>query len=204
MVIQFLETLCIDHGKPRHLAWHQQRVDATMNHFHPDISEGERSLQLSEILLSCDLPNEGMWRCRIIYGLLSVSIEFIPEADAVFNSLRMMDVAEDFEYLYKYEDRRFLYDLFDKREGADDVLMIRNGWIADTTRANIAFRSGKKWYTPSMPFLAGTTWKRLVASGMLTPRPIHKKHLARYESYKIINALNDWDGDEYPVTGIVE
>lgn len=202
-MIQFLETLRIERGIPFHLDWHQKRVDATMARFHGDISLAERSLQLAEILSSCELPKEGIWRCRIIYDLHSASVEFIPDGQAGFRSLRMIEAPIEFDYLYKYADRSFLQELFEKRNGADDVLMLRNGWIADTTKANIAFRAGDRWYTPSIPLLAGTTWKRLVSKGVIIPRPIHKNNIARYDAFKVINALNDWDGEAYSVKGIL-
>ncbi len=203
-MIKFLETICIADGLPLNLDWHQQRVDATMLNFHEGITFADRSLQLHEILSSCELPQEGVWRCRIVYDLNAVSIEFIPNGNSQYRSLRIVDVPEEFDYLYKYADRKFLEALFEKRNGADDILMTRNGWITDTTKANIAFRSGKRWYTPSIPLLAGTTWKRLVSSGVLTPKPIHIRDIQRYEAFKIINVLNDWDGVEYPVSGILE
>jgi 4-amino-4-deoxychorismate lyase len=202
-VIQFLETLRIQNGTPCQLDWHQKRVDATLTRFYGDISVEEQSLQLAEILSSCELPKDGIWRCRIIYDLHSASVEFIPDGQAGFRSLRMIEVPIEFDYLYKYADRSFLQDLFAKRDGADDVLMLRKGWIADTTKANIAFRAGDRWYTPSVPFLAGTTWKRLVSRGVIIPRPIHKNDIVRYDAFKVINALNDWDGEEYLVKGIL-
>jgi 4-amino-4-deoxychorismate lyase len=202
-LIQFLETICIENGMPRHLKWHQQRVDATMKRFHEEVLPVDRTLQLHEVLSACTFPAEGKWRCRIVYDLNAVSIELIPEEKTLFHSLRMIEAPEHLDYLYKYADRRLLYALFEKRNGADDVLMLRQGWIADTTKANIAFRAGDKWYSPSVPFLAGTTWKRLVASGVLTPRPIHRNDIHRYDTYKVINALNDWEGEEYPIDGIL-
>jgi 4-amino-4-deoxychorismate lyase len=201
--LQFLETICIKDGMPRHLEWHQQRVDATLKHFHSEVLPVDRMLQLHEVLSSCTLPAEGIWRCRIVYDLNAVSIEFIPEEKAQFHTLRMIEAPEHLDYLYKYADRQPLYALFENRNGADDVLMLRQGWITDTTKANIAFRAEDKWYTPSVPLLAGTTWKRLVASGVILPRPIHQKDIPRYEAFRIINALNDWGGEEYPVDGIL-
>lgn len=202
-MVQFLETLRIENGTPFHLDWHQKRVDATMAHYHGDVSLAERTLHLAEVLSSCELPKDGIWRCRIIYDLNSASVEFIPDGQAGFRSLRLIEVPMDFDYKYKYADRSFLQDLCEMRNGADDVLMLRNGWIADTTKANIAFRAGDRWYTPSVPFLAGTTWKRLVSAGVLIPRPMHKNDIPRYEAFKTFNALNDWDGEEYSVKGIL-
>ena len=200
--MQFLETLCIINGIPRHLEWHQRRLEATLNFYYPGLIH-EQPLEIKQILASIDLPLDGIWRCRIIYDLNAVSVEMIPDGMTDYSTLTMIEVSKDFDYRYKYADRKFLSDLYEKRGEAADILMLRDGWIGDTTKANIAFRAGERWYTPSLTFLAGTTWKRLVSEGVLIPKPIHRDHLHRYEAFKIINALNGWDGKEFPVTGIL-
>lgn len=200
---QFLETLCIVDGIPLNLEWHQKRMDSTLRYFHEDISESEDLINLQSLFSVMDVPHEGVWRCRVIYSIHSVSVEFIPDGNSTFRTLKLVEVPSDYDYRYKYADRQFLEKVFAQRGEADDVLMVRQGWIADTTKGNIAFRSGLRWYTPSLPFLAGTTWKRLLSSGVLIPRPIHISDLDRFEAFKVVNALNDWDGEEYPVSGIV-
>ena len=202
-VTQFLETLCIQDGIPLNLDWHQKRVEATLRHFHADSAQADNSIDLQSIFSVMDVPQEGVWRCRVIYSIHSVSVEFIPDGHTTFRTLKLVEVPSDYDYRYKYADRRFLGEIFAQRGEADDVLMVRQGCIADTTKGNIAFRTGLRWYTPSLPFLAGTTWKRLVSSGVLIPRPVHISDLDRFEAFKVVNALNDWDGEEYPVSGIV-
>lgn len=107
-----------------------------------------------------------------------------------------------YDYSYKYADRTVLENLFSQRRDADDILLTRDGWITDTSIANIAFRKGDRWYTPSIPLLAGTTWKRLVSGGVLIPRPIHQDDLLRYDAFRIFNAMNDWGINEHSIRSI--
>ncbi len=188
----FLETICIKDGHPQHLEWHQRRVDATLKHFYPAAPLEEISIQLAEILSSCDIPSNGIYRCRIVYDINSISVEFFPYESRPVKSLRLIEAPAGYDYRYKYADRKVLDDLFAHRGDADDILITRDGWITDTSIANIAFRKGDCWYTPSMPLLAGTTWKRLVAGGVLIPRPIHQSDVHQYAAFKIFNAMNDW------------
>ena len=105
----------------------------------------------------------------------------------------MIEAPLDFDYRYKYADRKILEELFAQRGEADDILITRDGWITDTSIANIAFRKDDRWYTPSIPLLAGTTWKRLIATGILIPRPIHQSDVHHYDAIKIFNAMSGWE-----------
>ncbi len=198
----FLETICIRDGHPQHLEWHQRRVDATLSHFFPSAQPEENTFHLDEILLSCSIPTTGLYRCKIIYDLNSVFVEFFPYTPRVINSLQLIEMPAGYDYSYKYADRTVLENLFSQRRDADDILLTRDGWITDTSIANIAFRKGDRWYTPSIPLLAGTTWKRLVSSGVLIPRPIHQDDLLRFDAFRIFNAMNEWGGKELPSDSI--
>ncbi len=187
---QFLETICILNGVPQHLDWHQRRVDATMQHFYPEHHH-------SWALVSCiDVPSEflsGTVRCRIEYDAHHFSIHYFPYTPKTISTLNLVEVPVGLDYSYKYADRKIIEDLFERREEADDILMTRDGWITDTSIANISFQKNGRWYTPSIPLLAGTTWKRLVSSGILVPSPIHFTQLHMFDSFKVYNAMNDWN-----------
>lgn len=193
---QFLETICIKDSHPLQLEWHQRRVDATLKHFYPDSMDEDISFRLTEILSSCAIPLVGICRCRIVYNINSISVEFFPYESRSIKSLRLIEAPSGYDYRYKYADRKVLDDLFAQRGDADDILITRDGWITDTSIANIAFRKGDRWYTPSIPLLAGTTWKRLVAAGVLIPRPIHQSDVGHFDAFKIFNAMNEWEEAE--------
>jgi 4-amino-4-deoxychorismate lyase len=195
-VHQFLETICVLNGQPRNLEWHQRRVDATINHFSPGGISGESTLPLADILVACDIPATGLYRCRIRYSLNSIEVEFFPYTPRHIKTLRLMEAPVGYDYSYKYADRKVLEELYSQRGDADDILITRDGWITDTSIANIAFRKGDRWYTPSKPLLAGTTLKRLIAKGILVPRPIHQSMLHHFDSFCLFNAMNDWGGEE--------
>ena len=189
----FLETICIKNGVPQHLGWHQRRVDATLLQFYPDALQGDVVFPLFDILSSCPFFTDGIVRCRIVYDINTISVEFFPYQPRTITSLKLIEAPSDFDYRYKYADRKILEELFAQRGEADDVLITRDGWITDTSIANIAFRKDDRWYTPSIPLLAGTTWKRLIATGILIPRPIHQSYVHHYDAFQIFNAMNGWE-----------
>jgi 4-amino-4-deoxychorismate lyase len=144
------------------------------------------------ILLSCQIPREGTYRCRILYDANTLEIEFKPYTFKEINTLQLMEAPEGYDYAFKYADRSVIDTLYARRGAADDILITRDGYITDTSIANIAFRKDARWYTPSRPLLAGTTWKRLVSEGILIPRPIHQDDLQRYDGFYVFNAMKEW------------
>jgi 4-amino-4-deoxychorismate lyase len=186
----FLETICIRDGVIQHLEWHQRRVDVTLKHFYPG-HQLSWSLENSIIV-----PSEfqlGVIRCRITYDAHLLAIHYFPYEPRLIQTLKLMEAPPDFDYRYKFADRNVLDNLFAQRDSADDILIMKNGWITDTSVANIAFQKRGIWYSPSLPLLTGTTWKRLVFSGKIIVCPIHWTQLSFYETFRIFNAMNEWD-----------
>ena len=144
---QFLETICIIDGNPQHLEWHQRRVDATLHQFYPS---HQHSWQLRECIRVHEQFSAGVTRCRMIYDAHQVSIHYHPYHPRQIETLAIVEIPPSFEYMYKYAERTILEELFSKRGNADDILMVDEGWIKDTSIANIAFRKNERWYTPSM------------------------------------------------------
>lgn len=127
-----------------------------------------------------------------MYDAHHINIQFSAYTPRIIQTLNLFEVPAGYEYGYKYADRKVIEDLYSRKKDADDILMMRNGWLMDTSIANIAFEKNGRWYTPSIPLLAGTTWKRLVSAGVLIPRPIHQDDISNYDSCRIFNAMNDF------------
>ena len=189
---EFIETICILDGIPQHLEWHQRRIEST---FHFCMSHAT-PFQLATSLTLYDLPKEGKIKCSIQYATEIIDVTFALYSPKSCQHLKLIELPLNYDYRFKFADRKVIEDLFSKRGTADDILMTRGGWITDTSIANIAFRKNDRWYTPSNPLLAGTTWKRLIADEILIPLPIHQSELDQLDGFKIFNAMNDWDEAE--------
>ncbi len=190
---RFIETIRIREGQAMHLDWHQRRVDATLRFFYSTSTGTPPTLVLKEILDAHPFPSTDLLRCRITYDRYGFLVEYFHYQIQTIRTLRLTDVPAALDYKYKYADRHLLEQLYASRGEADDILMTREGWITDTFNANIAFRKGDRWYTPSFPLLAGTTWKRLISEGRLIPRPIQQSELSVFETFRVFNAMRDWD-----------
>lgn len=167
-------------GEIRHLSYHQQRLDKTLARLSLSVT-----YNLEELLSP---PLHGTYRCRIVYGLSGLSIDYIPYTPKRFTSLRAV-VDDTIDYPYKAADRTELDRLYALREECDDVLIIRNGYLTDTTIANIALFDGSSWRTPENPLLEGTTRARLIDEGFLIPAPLRLEEIASAEKVAVMNAL---------------
>ena len=175
-----LETIRCEGGTPLHLPYHQQRLDETLRSLGVD-----RNYELQSLILP---PDGGIWRCRFLYGAEGYETEFHPYAPRTFSSLKLIR-ADTLDYPHKYADRQALDLLYRQRGECDDVLIVQNGLLRDTTIANIALLIGGKWLTPQQPLLRGTTRARLLEEGVLVPAPLCIEDLAGAERIALMNAM---------------
>lgn len=176
----FLETLLCEEGEVMHLAYHQQRLDKTLSHFTLPCT-----YDLKHLITP---PFQGRYRCRFLYDGLGCSAEYIPYTPKRVTALRAV-MADDIDYPFKSTDRKTLDLLYPLRQECDDVLIIRNGYITDTTIANIALFDGTTWLTPDEPLLEGTTRARLLKEGFLVPAPLRLEDIRYAKKVAVMNAL---------------
>jgi 4-amino-4-deoxychorismate lyase len=176
----FLETLLCENGVLHHAGYHQQRLNATLTH-----RNSSHSYDLKKLILP---PIEGVYRCRFLYDAYGYEIQFYPYVPKRINSLNIIH-ADTIDYPFKYSDRHQLNALYEQRGECDDVLIIRNGTLTDTTIANIALYDGINWLTPEKPLLEGTTRARLIDEGFLIPAPLRLEDIAHAQKIAVLNAL---------------
>ena len=181
----FLETLKVVDGEVLHLEYHQQRVDAVFRSF-----DKYPSLELQNYI--SDIPKPGIYRCRVVYDLaLRVFVEFLPYTVKNIKTLKLIE-ANHIDYRYKYSDREQLQQLFEQRGVCDDVLIIKNGCVTDTSIANIALYDGTRWVTPKNPLLEGTTRRRYIENGFLKEKVIKIEDLQGFTQVALLNAMVDF------------
>jgi 4-amino-4-deoxychorismate lyase len=74
---------------------------------------------------------------------------------------------------------------------ADDILIIKNGFITDTSFSNIAFFDGTQWFTPFTYLLNGTQRQHLLRQGAIVETEITPSDLKQFRYAKLINAMLD-------------
>jgi 4-amino-4-deoxychorismate lyase len=150
-------------------------------------------------------PDNTLYRCRIVYDDTSLNIEYIPYKKREIKSLQAIQ-ADGLDYALKYADRTDLDRLFAQKGDADDILIIQNGLITDTSIANIAFFDGTKWLTPKHPLLKGTTRARLLDEKKIFESDIYIDDLKKFTHFALLNAMIGFDeiknGIIAPIKGV--
>ena len=175
-----LETIRCEKKKPLHLSYHQKRLDQSCRALGI-----ENTFDLPTLI---NPPDEETYRCRFLYGKNGYTVEFHPYIPRTVSSLQLI-FSDDLEYSLKYADRTSLNVLFELRGECDDVLIVKNGYLCDTTIANIALFINGAWLTPKSPLLEGTTRARLIDEGVLTPTPLCIDDIARADKIAVMNAM---------------
>jgi 4-amino-4-deoxychorismate lyase len=138
-----------------------------------------------------NFDSEGILKCRILYSDIIHSIEFQPYTPRVIRALTLIE-DNTIDYTYKYADRS-MFDRLPPHAPDTDLLIVKNGFITDTTFSNIVFYDGTQWVTPSTYLLNGTQRQRLLREGRIVSREIRVGDLSRFISAKPINAMLDFD-----------
>lgn len=181
---QFIETICIRNGEPERLKWHNERLNRTRQEVVAHVDK----IDLIDYLSIPAEAKNGRFKCRVTYQEKIEKVEFEPYSMRPVHSLRLVN-ANDVDYQYKYANREKLQDLFAQRGDADDVLLVKNGLITDTSYANIVFRKDEKWYTPDAPLLPGTRRAFYLSQGRIEALPIRPEILPEFNEARLINAM---------------
>ena len=201
---RYLETFLVAHRRLVRESEHRLRLARTLR-CAPDSPAVSRLLALAarEALGAPDVPR---LRGRLVYDLHGkADFSLVPYAPRRIESLRLVH-DDHIDYALKRTDRSALDACFARRDGADDVLIVRRGLLTDTTVANIALFDPHtaRWYTPAVPLLAGTHRSALLSAGVLTPLPaLTPESLVRFTRLRLFNALLGWGECELPAEAVL-
>lgn len=188
----FIESICFEKGKYGLLDLHQKRVDLAFARHFP----GHRPHDLSRILPQLDF--EEKYKVRVVYSAEQVDLEYAEYFPRIIKHIKLID-DDKISYTHKYEDRSQLTRLFNKKDSADEILIIKKGMVTDSYYANVVFRKGTNWFTPSTYLLNGVRRQHLLKEGLIQEREIRKSDLLSFEEVSLINALNDLGEIRVPI-----
>ncbi|WP_456392514.1 aminotransferase class IV [Nitratifractor sp.] len=177
--MKLFETIRCEGGEAKHLEYHHRRIQRSVG----------RDFPLEDLI---EAPTQGLWRCKLIYDEASIhSIEYFPYRKRTIRSFRLLEGRLCYER--KYLDRSALDALFEQRGEADEILIVREGFLSDTSIANLALLIDGEWLTPERPLLTGTTRERLLECGKLRPAPLKPDALLKAEKLALLNAMIGFD-----------
>jgi 4-amino-4-deoxychorismate lyase len=193
------ETIRIQDGVPQNLEYHSYRL----NESRKALFAAETSVSLLDYIQIPSRCSEGIFKCRAEYGLQVEDVTFAPYQPRSISSLRLVE-DNSIAYPYKFTDRDRLNELFARRHECEDILIVKDGCITDTSFSNIVFFDGRQWSTPNTPLLKGTMRNYLLRHGTIVEKPIVVADLPLYQKARLINAMLSFEsGRDIPVKNIV-
>jgi len=192
----FLETIKLLDSEFYNLEYHQQRLRDTCAHFKLV------DFDLQFFLKDQTIPRKGLHKCRIVYGADGIIFECIPYHPKSIKSLKLVE-SNSIDYQFKWEDRTEIKQLYDQKGSADDIIILKNGLVTDSSYANLIFWDGKNWLTPSEPLLKGTQREFLINKEVIRPVTISITDLRNFEKIKLINSMLGMQGPEIRIANII-
>jgi 4-amino-4-deoxychorismate lyase len=184
----FIETIRLIDGQLFNLRFHNKRLNYTRHtHF-----EDKLVWDLTQLITVPEAFKNGLFKCRVTYGEQIEKIEFEPYQPRLVQRLRLVN-SDSIDYSFKYQNRTTLNELFSQRDNADDVLIIKNGFVTDTSYANVVFWNGQHWITPDTFLLAGTQRDRLLEEGKIFEQKIRAQDVPKYSHARLINSMLDFE-----------
>ena len=194
---RFFESIKLQDGEFNHLNLHQERVKKAMADFYPKL----KVIDLAEFLQQTSFPVEGIYKCRIVFDSEVRQVEFVKYVKREIRSLRLVEI--NIKSLpYKLEDRSEIAAAMVQRGDCDDVLLVKDKLITDTSFSNIAFFDGKKWFTPRIPLIFGVNRSHLLKQGALIEKDITPNDLLNFQRVALFNAMNEFGSIELNISSI--
>ena len=182
----FLETINIQNGIVQNLQGHVTRMRETAAHFNfsaPDISKLETFVPKS-------IEKCAKVKCRIVYHTKIDEITFEEYTPKVIKSLKLVEASPD--YSFKFSDRTALNSLLSQKGDCNEILIVRNGCITDTSFSNVVFRRENDFFTPDTYLLNGTKRQLLLQKDIIREKRITVENMHEFEEIILINAMLDF------------
>ena len=161
----YFETIKCEDFEIFNLEYHNKRVANTIG----------LNINLQEYIYP---PSEELLRCKIIYNDYEVlNVEYFPYKKREINSFKLV-FDDNIDYSKKYLNRESLDKLFTQKDYCDEIIIIKNKIVTDTSIANIAIFYENMWITSKNYLLQGTTRDRLLEEKFLIEKDIKTRNPA--------------------------
>ena len=195
---RFIESIKIEDQKAFLLDFHQKRVNQTFAHFGK-----EGSIDLAKIFKNLEHDEDGLYKLRIVYDLdKKFTTQLIPYAIPEIENFQLVE-NNSYDYSFKFEDRKEFQRMKTKAK-TEEIIVVKNNHITDTSYTNILFLKDKEWFTPTTYLLNGVMRQHLLHEKKIKETEITLQNIKEFSHFQLINAMNDFDDMFiYPIERIV-
>lgn len=192
-----LESIRVADGKIGNILAHQYRIEQACQNLYLK----KPKWRIENIVDPASVPTTGIYKLRIVYDWEHAEWSITPYTIKPVASLKLV-TADNITYQYKFADRANLNELYARRVEKDDILVIKNGMVTDSSYANIIFSKKNKWYTPVTCLLNGTMRQHLIKSGTVEAIPIAATDVWYFDQFRLVNAMLRMDAPASDVSNI--
>ena len=173
---QFFETIKCEDEEIFNLEYHQKRVARTIG----------KNINLGEYIYP---PSNKLLKCKVIYNKDEIiDVSYMLYKPREIKSFKIV-LDDNIKYKYKALNRENIDKLYAQRESCDEIIIIKNGLVTDTSIANIAILQKGVWITPKKPLLQGTTRDRLIEENYIKEVNISLSELLNCKKIALMNAM---------------
>ncbi|PKL84021.1 MAG: hypothetical protein CVV24_01820, partial [Ignavibacteriae bacterium HGW-Ignavibacteriae-3] len=158
-----------------------------------DIKFLENEIDLNNFIKFPAELSDNLFKCRVLYSDNIHDVEFHPYTITPVNKLYAV-YDDGINYDHKYENRSAIQKLLCKA-GDGEILIVKNGYITDSSYANVVFSYSNYFITPSTPLLKGTKRELLLKSGKIREEVIRLVDISQFEYCYLINAMIDLEDE---------
>ena len=176
----FIETLKVENNTICNLDYHQARFNNTQ------LVKYDKDFNI-DLKSYIDIPDNKLYRCKVKYSQNIESVHFFTYSVKRPKNIKIVN--SNIEYSLKYADRVMFEKIQQQHPNSDEIAIIKNNLLTDTTIANIALLKNGTWYTPKQPLLKGTTRARLLENNKIVEKNIEVNTLFEYEKIALMNAM---------------
>jgi 4-amino-4-deoxychorismate lyase len=181
---QLLETIKIIDGEIMFPDYHNSRIKKSI-YF---IFNKKLDYDISKLINIPLLYKNGVVKCRFIYDDLSYRYEFAFYEKRKISTLKLVE-CPSITYNFKYLNREDLETCLLQKNNCDEIIIVKDGLITDTSFSNLIFFDGKKWFTPKSFLLNGTCRQRLINEQKIEEQDISIDEISYFVGFKLINAM---------------
>lgn len=195
---RLIETIKIFKRAVYNIDYHNQR----MNNSRKKLFGLNDEIDISKHIVIPEHLDDGIHKCRVIYAENIESVEIIPYLKRQIKTLKLLN-GNEIVYSHKFLDRQDIERLYEQRGHFDDILIIKNGMLTDTSFCNIALFDGISWYTPEHPLLMGTQRQKLLEEKKIISKVLPAEELKNYSKLCIFNAIIEFGEVVIPVENVM-
>ena len=182
------ESICVEDYKLKLSELHQKRMDdAYFKYFN-----SKNKWSIEKIFDSLKIQSNHKYKLKINYSDIEYEIILEKYSKNKIKSLKCVEL-NNYSYDLKYTDRSVINRNYKLKSFCDDILIIKNGLVTDSSYCNIVFFDGLRWVTPKQPLLNGVQRNFLLTKKKIFEKKIYVNQITKYKSFVLINSMIEFN-----------